>query len=218
MDTYQRILTHRVIPLNVDNYLIILRLLLVVVIITVCLLSSLPCPQLLLLLPPLVLLCLLLPLGHGAIRHRHERVLRQWGLAIHKDESLLLVPLSQYQHQEVGSSIKKEARGKKTYEDDVPQFQPHWGRCPGTGYTNSRIAPASSHEGSITSMMCCATSEGESAPSVSTVPSSDAPGAIMCRGSARLISGATLRAWYSPMIPDPFTPLFFKIWTAARWY
>ena len=44
--------------------------------------------------------------------------------------------------------------------------------------------PAVSFEGSITSLMRCATSEVESAPSTSAIPSSDALGAIRYRGSA----------------------------------
>ena len=59
----------------------------------------------------------------------------------------------------------------------------HIGGCLGIGYTKSRTAPTSSHGGSIASLIRCTTSEGESAPSASAVPSSDAPGAIMCRGS-----------------------------------
>jgi len=69
------------------------------------------------------------------------------------------------------------------------------GGCLGTGYMKSRTTLASSFEGSIASLMCYATSKGERAPLVSVVPSSDAPGAIMCMGSARLISGATLLVW-----------------------
>ena len=52
---------------------------------------------------------------------------------------------------------------------------------------------------------------GGSALSMSVVPSSDTPGAIRYRGSAWLISGATLRVWSALMIPDPFTPLSFRI-------
>ena len=107
VDTCQHILTLEVIPLGVNNYLIIF--LVIIVVITVCVLPSLPCPQLLLLLPPLILLRLPLSLGLGAVGRRHGRVLRQRSRVICKDEFLRLVPLSQYQHQEVGSSIKKEA-------------------------------------------------------------------------------------------------------------
>ena len=72
---------------------------------------------------------------------------------------------------------------------------PSFGRirgCPSTGYTKSRVVLALSREGSIAYLMRYATSEGESASSASTVPSNDALGAITYRGSACLISGATL--------------------------
>ena len=66
----QRILALQVIPLHIDNYLII------VVVFAVYLLSSLPCLLFLLFLLPLELLRLPLPLGHGAVGRRHELVLR----------------------------------------------------------------------------------------------------------------------------------------------
>ena len=77
----------------------------------------------------LVLLRLMLPLSHGTVGHCHGRILRQRSQKIHKDELLRLVPLSQYQRQEVGSLIKKEARGKKTYENNVSwlRLHLHWG-------------------------------------------------------------------------------------------
>ena len=101
------------IPLHIGNYL-------VVIVVVVCLLSSLLCLLSLLFLLPLELLRLPLPLGHGMVGHCHELVLRQRSQAIHKDKFLRLVPLSQCQHQRVGSSIKKEAQEKRTYEVNVP--------------------------------------------------------------------------------------------------
>ena len=53
----------------------------------------------------------------------------------------------------------------------------------------------SSCGGSITSLMCCATSEGESAPSVSAVLSNDASGAITYSGITRIINEAALLTW-----------------------
>ena len=43
MDTYQRILARRVIPLNVGNYLVILLIVVIIVIVTIYLISLLPC-------------------------------------------------------------------------------------------------------------------------------------------------------------------------------
>ena len=69
------------------------------------------------------------------------------------------------------------------------------GGCPGTRYTKSRGAPMLSREGSVASLIGYVTSEGESTPSTSAVPSNDALGAIVYRGSVCLISGATLLMW-----------------------
>ena len=63
------------------------------------------------------------------------------------------------------------------------------GGCPSTRYTKLRIVPTSSHGGSIASLMRCATSEGESAPSTSVVPSSDTQ-VPSCVGEAHASSAA----------------------------
>ena len=95
-----------------------------------------------------------------------------------------------------GSGIQVKRRHG---ERDLTKFMnPGSGRiggCPGTGYTKSRTTLALSFEGSIASLMCYATSVWGSASSTSTIPLSDALGAIRYRGSAWLISGATLHVW-----------------------
>ena len=116
--TCQHILALQDIPLHISNYLVVI----VFVVFAVCLLSSLLCLLFLLFLLPLGLLRLPLPQGYGAVGHRHELVLRQWSRAIHKDESLWLVPLSRGQHQGVRNSSEKEAREKRAYKVDEPRF------------------------------------------------------------------------------------------------
>ena len=81
----------------------------------------------------------------------------------------------------------------------------------------SRAALASSYKGSIASLMRCATSELESAPSASVVPSNDALGAIAYSGSTHVINSATLVAWKALMTPNPFRPFSFRMWIAMMW-
>ena len=154
-----------------------------------------PYLQLLLLLLPLILLCFPLLLSLGAVRRPHGRIPRQRSREIREDEVPRLVPQSQCQYQGVRSSIEEEGTRKRKLIRTIYPGSDYIGGCPSTRYTKSRTTPVSSRGGSIASLMRCTTSEGESAPSASAVPSSDASGAIVCRGSACLISGATLCVW-----------------------
>ena len=66
----------------------------------------------------------------------------------------------------------------------------------------------SSRKGSIASLIRCAISELGSIPLAS---------AIVYSGSARVINGATLLVWESPMTPNPFRPFSFRMWMAVMW-
>ena len=156
-DTYQCILALQVISLGVCNYLFFFFL--VVVFIAVSFIPALPRAQPLLL-PPLILLRLPLPLDHSAVGRCHGRILRQRSRKIRKDKLLLLVPLSQISVKRSGVRLKKKHEERKLTKTMYPSFG-HIGGCPGTGYTKSRMAPASSYGGSIASLMRCTTSEGE---------------------------------------------------------
>jgi len=102
--------------------------------------------------------------------------------------------LSQCQHQGVRSLIKKEARGKRTYEVNVPRFRPHW-RVPrhriheiknDTGIVLRRLhrlLDALRHFGGGERFI------GKRRP----IEYSES--AIRYSESARLISGATLHVW-----------------------
>ena len=65
--------------------------------------------------------------------------------------------------------------------------------------------------------MHCAISELGSVPSASAVPWNDASGAIAYSESTRIINGATLLAWYTPITPDPFRPFSLRMWMAMMW-
>ena len=74
-----------------------------------------------------------------------------------------------------------------------------------------------SYKGSIASLMRCTILELGSVPSVSAIPLNDASGTIVYSRSARIINGATLLAWYTPITPDPFRPFSLRMWMAMMW-
>ena len=82
MGTCQHALILQDTPIHVASYLIVI---IVIVVVTAYILSSIPCFLLPLLLLFLLLPYLLVPLGHDAIRHRHDMILRQWDWAVLED-------------------------------------------------------------------------------------------------------------------------------------